>query len=94
MRDGGKRQASVIEGLRKFVKHDDAARLTRKDIIGWRDYLRTTLSAKTISDVHLSTVRSLLNWAVENDRLPENIAATVKQPKPRKELCREMGDGV
>lgn len=91
MRDGGKRQASVIENLRKFVKHDDAARLTRKDIMAWRDHLRAKLSAKTISDVHLSTVRSLLNWAVENEKLPENVAAKVKQPKLRKTYGRERG---
>jgi integrase len=91
MRDGGKRQASVIENLRKFVKHDDAARLTKKDIMAWRDHLRTKLAAKTISDVHLSTVRSLLNWAVENDRLPENVAEKVRQAKPRRQRSREPG---
>ncbi|EDM33302.1 phage integrase [Roseovarius sp. TM1035] len=91
MRDGGKRQGAVIENLRKFVKHDDAARLTKKDIMAWRDHLRTSLAAKTISDVHLSTVRSLLNWAVENDRLPENVAVTVKQAKSRKTYGRERG---
>ncbi|SHL85708.1 Site-specific recombinase XerD, partial [Roseovarius marisflavi] len=91
MRDGGKRQGVVVEGLRKFVKHDDAARLTRMDIMAWRDHLRNSLSARTISDVHLSTVRSLLNWAVENEKLPENVAATVKQPKSRKVYGRERG---
>lgn len=91
MRDGGKRQNAVIKSLLKFVKHDDATRLTKKDIMAWRDYLRSSLSARTISDVHLSTVRSLLNWAAENDRLPENVAATVKQPKPKKTYGRERG---
>lgn len=91
MRNGGKRQGVAIEGLSKFVKHDDAARLNRKDIIAWRDHLRKSLSARTISDVHLSTVRSLLNWAVENEKLSENVAATVKQPKMKKVYGRERG---
>ncbi|SEO67454.1 Site-specific recombinase XerD [Salinihabitans flavidus] len=91
MRDGGKRQGVAVEGLRKFVKHDDAARLTKKDIMAWRDQLRGSLSPKTISDVHLSTVRSLLNWAVENDKLPENVAEKVRQPKPRRQHSREQG---
>lgn len=91
MRDGGKRQRSVIENLRKFLKHDDADRITKKDMLAWRDFLLRTKAAKTVSDVDLSTVRTLLNWAAENDRLPENVAATVKQPKPRKVYSRERG---
>lgn len=91
MRDGGRRQGSVIEALRKFLKHDDAARITRKDMIAWRDHLMQTKSAKTVSDVDLSTVRSLLSWAVENERLSENVAQTVRQPKPRKSKSREKG---
>lgn len=50
-----------------------------------------SLSARTVSDVYLSTVRSLFKSAVENDRLPENVAATVRQPKARKVYSRERG---
>jgi len=91
MRDGGRRQRPVIEGLRKFLKHDDATRITKKDLIAWRDHLMKTKAAKTVSDVDLSTVRSLLGWAVENERLPENVAQNVRQPKPRKVQSREKG---
>lgn len=91
MRDGGKRQRPVIEGLRKFLKHDDAARITKKDLLAWRDDLMQTNAAKTVSDVYLSAVRTLLNWAVENDRLSENVAIGLKQPKPRKVYSRERG---
>ena len=91
MRDGGRRQRPVIEGLRKFLKHDDASRITKKDLIAWRDHLMKTKSAKTVSDVDLSTVRSLLNWAVENERLAENVAQNVRQPKPRELRSRETG---
>lgn len=93
IRDGGKRQEPVIRNLRAFLGHDDAQRVTRKDIISWRDHLLGVggLSAKTISDVYLSTVRSLFAWAHENERLPENVAATVRQQKPRKVRTRERG---
>ncbi len=91
MRDGGRRQRPVIEGLRKFLKHDDAARITKKDLITWRDHLMKTKSAKTVSDVDLSTVRSLFSWAVDNERLSENVAQNVRQPKPRKVQSREKG---
>jgi len=93
IRDGGKRQDPVIRNLRTFLGHDDAQRVTRKDIISWRDHLLGAggLGAKTINDVYLSTIRSLFAWAHENERLPENVAATVRQPKPRKVRARERG---
>tara|TARA_R110002049_G_scaffold10127_1_gene50178 strand:- start:140092 stop:141657 length:1566 start_codon:yes stop_codon:yes gene_type:complete len=91
MRDGGRQLGLTVEKLRKFVKHDDAAQITKKDIVAWRDHLLAELSAKTVSDKYLSTIRSLLNWAVENERLTQNVAATVKQPKPRQRRSREKG---
>ena len=50
----------------------------------WRDDLLKEVSPKTVNDIYLSTVRSLFARAVENDQLPENVAARVKQPKPKK----------
>lgn len=93
LKDGGKRQGPVIKSLRTFVKHDDARRVTKKDIIAWRDDLLNVkeLAAKTVSDIYLSTMRSLFGWAYENERLPENVAEKVRQPKPRKVLGREKG---
>lgn len=91
MKDGGQRQNSVIKGFRKFLGHDDGARIAKKDVLAWRDHLMKSKSAKTVSDVDLMTVRTLLRWAVENDRLPSNVAETVKQPKPRLVFSRERG---
>ena len=91
MRDGGKRQRPVIENLRKFLKHDDARRITKKDLLAWRDHLIKNLSAKTVNDIYLSAVRSVFLWAEENERLPQNVAAGVKQPKPRRVHSREQG---
>lgn len=91
MRSGSKRQDPVIENLRKFLKHNDARRITKSDMMAWRDHLMKSLSAKTVADVYLSTVRSLLGWAEENDRLPENVAAKVNQSKPRRQYSREKG---
>ena len=91
MKDGGKRQRPVIENLRKFLKHNDARRITKKDLLAWRDHLMNDLSAKTVNDIYHSAVRALFAWAVENDRLPENVAQTVKQRKARKVYGRERG---
>lgn len=91
MRDKGQRQRPVIDSLRNFLKHNDARRITKKDLLAWRDHLMKTLSPKTVNDIYLSAVKSVIAWAVENDRLPENVAATVRQPKPRKVYGRERG---
>ncbi|AXI47230.1 integrase [Sulfitobacter sp. SK012] len=91
MRDKGQRQRPVIDSLRKFLKQNDAARVTKKDLLSWRDMLMQTLTAKTVNDIYLSAMKSVFAWAVENDRLTENIAATVRQPKPRKVYGRERG---
>lgn len=50
-----------------------------------------SLSPGTVSGKYPSTVRSLLNWAVENDRLSENVAAHVKQPKAKRVFAHEKG---
>lgn len=91
MRDKGARQRPVIESLRKYLKHNDARRVTKKDLLGWRDQLIKDLSAKTVNDVYLSAIRSVFAWAVANERLPENVAQDVRQPKPRKVYGRERG---
>jgi hypothetical protein len=82
MRYGGKRQRPVIENLRKFVKRNNASRITKKDLLAWRDHLMNDLSAKTVNDIYLSAVRALFTWAVENDCLPENVASSIRQPNP------------
>lgn len=91
MRSGPERQESVIANLRKFLKHDNARRVTKSDLMAWREELMKTLSAKTVSDIYLSTIRSLFGWAAENDRLPENVAEKVRQRKPRRQQGREKG---
>ena len=90
-KDGGKRQEPVIENLINFVKHDDARRLTWREISEWRDHLLKTLAPKTVSDIYLSAVKSLLEWARVERKIPENVAADVKQTKPKRVLSREIG---
>ncbi|WP_209425061.1 integrase [Pararhodobacter sp. SW119] len=93
LKDGGKRQEPVLKSLRSFLKHDDARRITKKDLLEWRDHLLHVdgKAAKTVNDIYLSTIRSIFAWAHDNERLPANVAATVRQPKPRKVHSRERG---
>jgi len=91
MKGGAGRLGRVFESLRAFVGHDDAARVVKKDLLAWRDDLTKTLAAKTISDVYLSTARSVFTWAVDQDLITENPVIGVKIAKPRKVLSRERG---
>ena len=91
MRSGIGRQQPVIDKLVKHLKHNDATRVTKKDLIAWRDQLMGDFSAKTVSDVYLSTIRSLFSWAVENEILIDSPAANVRQAKPKKQHTRERG---
>ena len=90
--DGGANWESVIVALIKFLGHDDAHKITKRNILDWRDALMLSgMSAKTVSNKHLAAIRAVLRWAFENDRLPTNEAKTVRQEVPKKVRTRERG---
>lgn len=86
-----RRWATVFKHLRKFLGHDDARRMTKQDLMSWRNELMKTLAAKTVSDVYLASVRTVLNWALREDRLTENVAVNVRQELPKRKATREEG---
>ena len=90
-REAKRRWSPVITNLGRHLGHDDARRITKKDLMAWRDKLMQTLSAKTVSDVYLAAVRTLFNWAIQEDRLPDNPAQSVRQPLARKVIARSKG---
>jgi integrase len=86
-----RRWGPVFADLRKTIGHDDAQRLTKQDLIAWRDARLKTHSVKTVADVYLAAVRTVLTWAVQNDRLEVNVADQVRQEVPKRQLSREQG---
>jgi integrase len=86
-----KRWPPVFEDLSQFVGHRDAARLTRQNLLDWRDAKLQKLSPKTVADVYMASVRAVLTWAVDNDRLSANPAAGVKVKKTKRIRTREKG---
>ena len=64
--------------------------MTKKDVLTWRDNLLADLSAKTVNDIYLLIVRSLFAWALENERLKEHVAATVRQPTTNTDAIPRM----
>lgn len=90
-RDVRSRWTRTIDSLRAFVKHNDAVRLTRKNILEWRDDLLKTLSIKTVRSVYLAAVGAVLQFGFDNDRLTSNVAAGIKMRTKGKPQTREKG---
>lgn len=86
-----KRWDPVFDDLIAYIGHDNALKLTDQNLRDWRDERLNTLSAATIGKVYLTAVRTVLNWAVENKRLANNVADKVRQEVPKKQLSREKG---
>ncbi len=87
-----RRWKPCIAALTEFLKHDDARRLTRQDVIRWRDDLLLSLAPKTVRDAHLTALKAILQWGIDLGRLPpQNAAASVKVRVRAKVQSRERG---
>lgn len=90
--DGGIRWTHVFKTLITQLGHDDARKISKRDLLDWRDQLlKQGLSPKTIADSYLAAVRAVMKWAFENDLLPSNVAEAVRQPVPKVIRAREVG---
>ena len=68
----------ALGNLTDFLGHDDATRLSPKDLVAWKGkMIEAGLHPKTILGAKLAPVRAILQWAVDNDRLPSNPAARI-----------------
>lgn len=90
-----KEMHGIITRLIAHVGHDDARRLTTKDIRGWRDALSQGLTKsgkqrdpRTVLKA-VNTVKTLLKWAVGEEHLETSVAAPVSVTVPRKAKLRE-----
>lgn len=85
----------AVEHLVAFLGHDDALRLTADDLLRWRDLLLveplrdgSVRQAVTIRGKYIGSVKAMLNWAVQERKLPTNVALGIvvrgaKKPKLR-----------
>ncbi|BDW83730.1 integrase [Erythrobacter sp. Dej080120_24] len=85
--------------LVEWLGHEDAAKLTTSDLRSWRDELLAEKTRKgtlrdpvTVRDKYITSVRATLNWAVEEQLLPLNVAkgVTVRIPKKPKRRDRSF----
>jgi integrase len=85
-----------IELLIEFVGHDDAALLTSQTLRDWREKLLNEPTRRgkprkpvTVRDKYLTSVRAMLQWAVEEQKLPANVANEVKVRVPKQARLRD-----
>lgn len=85
-----------IDRLVDFLGHDDAARITAEQLMEWRDLLLREPSRKgklrdpsTVRDKYITSVRATLAWAVEERKLPQNVAAHIVVRVPKKAKLRD-----
>ncbi|MEZ0058949.1 integrase [Bradyrhizobium elkanii] len=80
---------SRFEKLIAFLGHDDTYRVTKQDIIRWRDdRLANKISIKTINDSDIASFSSVFNWGAERGWLADNPAerTTIKTKRKKAEV--------
>jgi integrase len=73
-----------VRKLQKHVGHDDPSRVTKADIVAWKDALvAASYTRKGIKDGQLAAAKALFAYAVDNDLLPMNPALGIKLQSKR-----------
>lgn len=91
MADDGRRQILAVESLLDYLRHDDAAKVSKKDMTAWLDLAVTQRSPSTVSKVYLPTIRSLFRWAHGKDRIAADPTTGLRVATPKKIQTREKG---
>jgi site-specific recombinase XerC len=87
-----KRWSPVVDRLIGHLGHDDAAAITRADIVAWKDALLDGgMKNVTVRDVYLASTKALFQFAVDQGLLAENPAKEVKVRVRKKVKEREKG---
>ncbi|UJW87849.1 site-specific integrase [Devosia sp. SL43] len=81
--------------LRDFVKftgHDDAKKITKTDVRGWRDALiERGLARKTINDQYLTSLKVALNHGVKEFDLAVSVAGGIRDERDAPSSNRPKG---
>ena len=85
-----------------FLGHDDCSRVSKSDVIGFKDHRLATInprtgkpiSAKTVKDNDLSGLKAVFGWATSNGKMHSNPAegVTLKAAKPRRLRSKAFTD--
>jgi integrase len=76
---------------RARIQADDAHRLTGIELTAWRDKKLETLSSKTVKDGWMAAVKAVLQRAIEDHKLEQNVATRVKVRAAPRAIARPKG---
>lgn len=83
----------TVRKLVAFLGHDDAARVSARDVVRFKDHrLAAGIAARTVKDGDLAGLKSVLGWAAANLMLPTNVAdgISIKLIKRRLDRPKEF----
>lgn len=92
--EAGKRWTPGFKNFVRFLGHDDARLISKQNVIDWKDELLEELAPKTVRDTNIAALRAVLQWAIDNRKLPEsttNPAAGIKIRVTKATLDRPKG---
>ncbi|MER9456585.1 DUF6538 domain-containing protein [Mesorhizobium sp. M0478] len=88
--------------LARFLKHNDASKVTAKNVIAFKDHRLSTpspktgrvISAKTFKDSNLSALKVVFGWGVANGKVDHNpaVGVTLKVGKPTRHRSKGFSD--
>jgi integrase len=94
--------SNTMAAFVNYLGHDDAIRVTRHHVVGFKDHRLASISprtglpvsAKTVKDSDLSALKTIFGWAKVNAKLDTNPAegVTIKLGKPRKVRSKGFSD--
>jgi integrase len=89
--DTRERWERALNSLAAHVGHNDASRITPKDVVSWKEALMDTgtISAGTVKGTYLAGAKAVFGWASENLKIDTNPAANVTVRVPKKTTLRE-----
>ncbi|MGY4233014.1 integrase [Bradyrhizobium sp. USDA 4449] len=90
---------AAVERFVAFLKHDDATRVSPKDVVAYKDMRLATinprtgkpLSDKTVRDGDLAALKAVFKWAVGNHHIPSNPAVGITVMRSNPEKTRSSG---
>ena len=79
------------EALLRHLGHENAAKVTERDIVSWKDHLVAEgRSAKTINGTYLAFASVLFGYGERNKLLPGNPAKGIKAVSTKKAATRML----
>lgn len=90
---------NTFSKLISFLEHDELARVTQSDVVGFKDHRLATPSPqtgrkpspKTVKDSDLSALKAVFEWARQNGRIASNPAAGITIKLGKRQRLRSKG---